>query len=41
MFHFMPVIGQVERCSSEGIKKESLHNGENPRQAFFLFNQGF
>ncbi|KIN37663.1 hypothetical protein B4073_1692 [Bacillus subtilis] len=22
----MPEIGQVERCSSEGIKKESLHN---------------
>ncbi|KJJ41539.1 hypothetical protein BHT94_03380 [Bacillus licheniformis] len=35
MFHFMPVIGQVERCSSEGIKKESLHN------ASFLFNQDF
>ncbi|AKI91969.1 hypothetical protein VL08_06210 [Bacillus subtilis] len=35
MFHFMPEIGQVERCSSEGIKKESLHN------ASFLFNQDF
>ncbi|QHF57493.1 V sporulation protein D [Bacillus subtilis] len=35
LFHFMPEIGQVERCSSEGIKKESLHN------AGFLFNQDF